>query len=61
MRRKTNKADMTVTEQLNEVRRQICDNYCKYMDIILETHQSSDLAMDYLQETYCATCPMNEL
>ena len=52
---------MTVTEQLNEVRRQICDNYCKYMDLVLETHQSSDLAMDYLQETYCATCPLNEL
>lgn len=61
MRRKTNKADMTVTEQLNEVRRQICDNYCKYMDMVLETHQSPDLDMDYLQETYCATCPMNEL
>ena len=61
MRRKTNKADMTVTEQLNEVRRQICDNYCKYMDLVLETHQSPDLDMDYLQETYCSTCPMNEL
>jgi hypothetical protein len=61
MRRKTNKADMTVTEQLNEVRRQVCYNYCKYMDLVLGTHQSPDLDMDYLQETYCATCPMNEL
>lgn len=61
MRRTRNKADMTVTEQLNEVRRQICDNYCKYMDMVLGTHQSPDLDMDYLQETYCATCPMNEL
>lgn len=52
---------MTVTEQLNEVRRQICDNYCKYMDMVLGTHQSPDLDMDYLQETYCATCPLNEL
>ena len=24
-------------------------------------HQSPDLDMDYLQETYCATCPLNEL
>lgn len=61
MARKTNKADMTVTEQLNEVRRQIYDNYCKYMDIVLGTHQSSDLAMDYLHDTYCAICPLNEL
>lgn len=59
--RRRNKADMTVTEQLDRIKDTVCTTRCKYMDMVLGTHQSPDLDMDYLQETYCATCPMNEL
>lgn len=61
MARKTNKMDMTVTEQLEHIKEDICDHYCKHMEKVQGTHKHPKYDFDYLQVTYCSTCPLNEL
>lgn len=62
--RKTNKSDMTITEQLHEIREHVCDTLCKYR----EAFESGDLsypetttAQDFFEEHYCEKCRMREV
>lgn len=43
--------DMTVTEQIEAIRRRMCCDYCKYMET---------LKRDELREK-CVNCPLREL
>ena len=61
-RRRNNKERMTVIEQLEAMRDNFCENYCKYP---VEVHQryladeinTEDEKLDYLTKHYCNNCP----
>ena len=56
MTRKNNKKDMTITEQLERVKDQICIDYCKFRHGM----KIEIITCDELVEI-CKTCPMNEV
>ena len=57
--RKNNKMDMTIVEQLNVVKKKICDNYCKYPAQMLKDYGETE-GVDRLMYK-CAFCPLKEL
>lgn len=57
-RRRKNKADMTVTEQIELIRDSMCENYCKYQEKAYSEHKDPDEAMDVLINQYCTDCPL---
>ena len=60
MARKNNKADMTIVEQLEQIKEKMCDEYCIYRSMAFSTNKDVDAAEEYLAE-YCKDCPMNNL
>lgn len=44
---------------------EICDNYCKYSEMMVPKDPDPDSDMDMLEETlyleYCSNCPLNRL
>ena len=48
---------MTIIEQLEGVRDNICENYCKYQEKAYSEHKDPDEAMDVLINQYCNDCP----
>lgn len=52
---------MTVTQQLEKVKEDICDNYCKYPEKYLEKIKDPDKAMNEMWEHICENCPLNKL
>lgn len=56
-RRRNNKERMTVIEQLEGLRDNICENYCKYQEKAYSEHKDSGEAMDVLINQYCNDCP----
>lgn len=51
-RRRNNKADMTVCEQICQVKEEICDKYCKFPSIAPKQEHLDNI---------CRTCPLNKL
>lgn len=51
--RKNNKLDMTVREQLEQIKAEICDKYCKYTNFV-------ELEPDELEKE-CEYCPLRKL
>lgn len=45
----------TVTEIIDDVKTEICDSYCKYVDGV--TKEGYDLVL----EKHCKSCPLNKL
>ena len=60
MTRKNNKLDMTIVEQLQNIKDKICDDYCIYRSMAFSQHKDVDEAEEYLSR-YCEECPLNEL
>lgn len=60
MARKNNKADMTATEIIQNVKEKMCDDYCIYRSMAFSQHKDVDEAEEYLSR-YCEECPLNEL
>jgi predicted metal-dependent peptidase len=56
-RRRNNKERMTIIEQLESMRDNICENYCKYQEKAYSEHKDPDEAMDVLINQYCNNCP----
>jgi hypothetical protein len=52
---------MTVTQQLEKIKEDICDNYCKYPEKYLEEIKNPDEAMTEMYERVCENCPLNKL
>ena len=50
----------TVSDIIEEVRSDICDNYCKYSDINY-TREYSDAEYDKMMREQCDSCPLNRL
>lgn len=51
----------TITEQIEEVCNEICDNYCKYPQISLEKYKDPDEAYEWLMNHCCEKCPLDRL
>ena len=51
----------TVTEILEEIEKEICDNYCKYPDVCMAEKKDVNQAEDMLYDTYCVKCPFNKI
>ena len=51
----------TVTEILDEIEKEICDNYCKYPDVCRAEVKDPDAAEDLLYGRYCEKCPFNRI
>lgn len=60
MTRKNNKQDMTIVEQLEQIKEKMCEEYCIYRSMAFSTNKDVDAAEEYLAE-YCEECPLNEL
>lgn len=46
----------TVSEIIDEVRLEICDNYCKYMDSVVSDEDYEEVILKH-----CDDCPLNRL
>lgn len=60
MTRKNNKQDMTIMEQLEQIKAKMCDEYCIYRSMAFSTNKDVDAAEEYLAG-YCEECPMKNL
>ena len=59
--RHNNKMDMTIAEQVEAVKEQICRDYCKHTEAYLATYKDPDEAEEKLLADICQYCPMREL
>ena len=60
MRRRTNKERMTIPEQLQKIKDEICSDYCRYSD----TERVPSYLQDHFAKTRdekCRKCPINDL
>lgn len=55
---------MRVGDLLEEISQDICDNYCKYPQVVHEMYLrdmiTEDEKQDYMIEHYCNSCPLVE-
>lgn len=61
MSRHNNKAEMTVGEIIEDVKEQICDDYCKYTEQYRACFKDPDEAQQRLMADMCEYCPMCRL
>ena len=61
MGRSNNKADMTITEQLEVIKEKICDKYCKHTENYLSCYKDPDEAWEKQNADICNYCPLKEL
>lgn len=47
----------TITQQIQEISDEICNNYCKYPDTYDEEKEGCELS----ESEICANCPLNRL
>lgn len=59
--RKTNKSEMTITEQFEVIKEKLCSGYCRYPDVARATVKDPDGAQEWLQDNFCNNCPLCEL
>lgn len=59
--RRNNIADMTITEQFEAIKEQMCDDYCKFRELSFEENKDPDDAYEWLQNNHCEHCPLGRL
>lgn len=56
--------EVTVHTLIDEIAKDMCDNYCKYPQIVHEKFLQGEVEecdkSDYLAEHYCNNCPLTE-
>ena len=60
MTRKNNKLDMTIVEQLEQIKEKMCNEYCIYRSMAYSANKVVNVAEEYLAG-YCAECPLKNL
>ena len=54
--------EKTITQLLQEIADDFCENYCKYPDVCMSERKDPDEAEDLLYSEYCnKACPFNRL
>lgn len=51
----------TITEQLESIKEEICDKYCKWPQLYLESIKDPDDANEIMLEHKCEKCPMQRI
>lgn len=55
---------MRIGEILEEISQDICDNYCKYPQVVHEMYLRDEISEnekdDFMMEHYCDKCPLTE-
>lgn len=51
----------SITEQFEEIKEEMCDKYCRFTELSLETHKNPDEANEWLMHNYCENCPLTRL
>ena len=51
----------TITQQIEDICGEICDNYCKYPQISQEKYKDPDEAYEWLMNHCCEKCPLDRL
>ena len=51
----------SISEQFEEIKEEMCDKYCKFTELSLETHKDPDEANEWLMRQYCENCPLTRL
>lgn len=59
--RRVNKSEMTIAEQVEAAREQICSRYCKYTEAYLGKYKDVDEAQERLLADMCNFCPLCRL
>lgn len=52
--------DKTITQQLEDIKEQMCDKYCRFPELSRNTASDADEAFEWLMHNCCDKCPMNE-
>lgn len=55
--RQKNKADMTITEQIQRMVEEFCNHYCKWSEQFDEEAEGCELS----ESEHCQNCPFNEV
>lgn len=58
--RKNNIQNMTISEQVEAIKAEICKDYCKHLER-LELDLEADEAQQILEDDYCSDCPLVRL
>ena len=53
--------DQSIIEQLEKIKEEICDKYCKWPQLYLESIKDPDDAHEIMMEHKCAKCPLQRL
>ena len=61
MTRHNNKAEMSITEIIEDVKENICDDYCKYTEQYRSCYKDPDEAQEKLLSDMCNYCPLCRL
>ena len=61
MTRHVNKLDMTIGEQMEAIKEDICRDYCKHTEAYLSTYKDPDEAEEKLLADMCNFCPLTRL
>lgn len=48
-----------ITDQLEQIKEDMCDRYCKYTDVINSKERFSDDTYDEIIDRLCDKCPLN--
>lgn len=51
----------SITSQMEKIKEEVCDDYCKYQKESLEKIKDPDDAFEWLQREYCERCPLTRL
>lgn len=51
----------TVSELMQEIVDDICDNYCKWWDYYCKSYKDVEDAEEHLLSDHCDNCPLNRL
>ena len=55
------KETKTITQEFEEIRQQMCDKYCRFPELSLQTNEDPDKAFEWLMHSYCENCPLKRL
>lgn len=47
--------------ELEDIKAELCDDYCKRQEEALSKIKDVDEAMDWLMRTYCEDCPLGRI
>lgn len=51
----------SITEQIEEIKEEMCDKYCRYPELTKELTENKDEAFELLTHMYCENCPLGKL